>query len=37
MIVMGLIGKFGALFTTVPDPIIGGMFFILFGLFFNCI
>jgi nucleobase transporter 1/2 len=31
MIVFGVFTKFGALFVTVPDPIIGGVFFILFG------
>ncbi len=31
MIVFGIFTKFGALFVTIPDPIIGGAFFILFG------
>ena len=31
MIVLGIFNKFGALFLTVPDPVIGGSFFILFG------
>ena len=31
MIVFGIFTKFGALFVTIPDPIIGGTFFILFG------
>ena len=33
MIVLGVFNKFGALFVTVPDPVIGGSFFILFGRF----
>ncbi|ELU12246.1 hypothetical protein CAPTEDRAFT_174485 [Capitella teleta] len=32
MIVFGIFTKFGALFITIPDPIIGGTFFILFGM-----
>ncbi|ELT95871.1 hypothetical protein CAPTEDRAFT_174658 [Capitella teleta] len=32
MIVLAVINKFGALFVTVPDPIIGGSFFVLFGM-----
>lgn len=35
MIAFGIFTKFGALFVTIPDPIIGGTFFILFGK--NCI
>lgn len=31
MMVMGTFAKFGALFVTIPDPIVGGMFFIMFG------
>ncbi len=31
MIVLGVFNKFGALFVTIPDPIIGGSFIILFG------
>ena len=31
MIVFGLFTKFGALFVTIPDPVIAGTFFILFG------
>jgi hypothetical protein len=33
MIVFGIFTKFGALFISIPDPIIGGTFFILFGEF----
>ena len=29
--VFGLLGKFGALFVTIPEPIIGGVFMVMFG------
>ena len=32
MIVAGLIGKFGALFVSIPDPIVGGVFMVMFGM-----
>lgn len=32
MIVLGMLGKFGALFTTIPDPIVGGVFMVMFGM-----
>eukprot|EP00112_Aurelia_sp_Birch-Aquarium-sp1_P011657 Seg2450.1 transcript_id=Seg2450.1/GoldUCD/mRNA.D3Y31 product="Solute carrier family 23 member 2" protein_id=Seg2450.1/GoldUCD/D3Y31 len=32
MILLACLGKFGALFATMPEPIIGGMFWALFGL-----
>ena len=32
MIVLSLIGKFGALFITIPDPVVGGVFIALFGM-----
>ena len=32
MIVLSIIGKFGALFATVPDPVIGGIFIVMFGM-----
>ena len=32
MIFLSLFGKFGALFTTVPDPIVGGIFMVMFGM-----
>ena len=31
MLVFGAFGKFGALFVTIPDPIIGGVFIVMFG------
>ena len=33
MLFMGTFTKFGALFVTIPDPIVGGMFFVMFGKF----
>lgn len=33
MIVLGSVGKFTALFASLPDPVLGGMFCTLFG---NC-
>lgn len=32
MIIMGCLGKFGALFVTIPDPVIGGLFMVVFGM-----
>jgi nucleobase transporter 1/2 len=32
MIVLGAFGKFGALFTTIPQPIVGGMYCAMFGM-----
>ena len=32
MIGLGLIAKFGALFTTIPQPIVGGMYCAMFGM-----
>ena len=32
MIILGVLGKFGALFATIPEPLIGGMFWALFGM-----
>lgn len=32
MLFLGTFTKFGALFVTIPDPIIGGMFCIMFGM-----
>lgn len=32
MIVLGIFGKFGALFSTIPDPVIGGVFCCMFGM-----
>ncbi|GFO34280.1 solute carrier family 23 member 1 [Plakobranchus ocellatus] len=32
LILMGCVGKVGALFVTIPDPVVGGMFFAMFGM-----
>ncbi|KAM6905867.1 solute carrier family 23 member 1-like [Lycodopsis pacificus] len=32
MILMGVLGKIGAIFTTIPTPVMGGMFLIMFGV-----
>lgn len=32
MLLLGTVGKFGALFTTIPTPIVGGMYCALFGM-----
>ena len=31
MLFFGVLNKFGALFVTIPDPIIGGVFIVMFG------
>lgn len=32
MVLLGMISKFGALFTTIPQPIVGGMYCAMFGM-----
>lgn len=32
MILMGMLGKIGAIFATIPTPVLGGMFLIMFGV-----
>ncbi|CAL8260657.1 unnamed protein product [Merluccius merluccius] len=32
MIILGIFGKFGAIFITIPEPVIGGMFLVMFGM-----
>lgn len=32
MVLMGIIGKIGAIFITIPQPVIGGMLMIIFGV-----
>lgn len=32
MILLGMVSKFGALFTTIPQPIVGGMYCVMFGM-----
>ena len=31
LVVMGSLGKIGAIFVTIPDPVVGGMFLAMFG------
>lgn len=31
MMICGILGKVGALFVTIPDPVIGGVFLVMFG------
>ena len=32
MLIVGLISKLGALFLTIPQPIVGGIFCVMFGI-----
>lgn len=32
MVLQGVIGKFGAVFIMVPDPVVGGLFCVMFGM-----
>lgn len=32
MVVLAVFGKFGALFATIPEPIIGGVFIVMFSM-----
>lgn len=32
MVVMGVLGKVAAIFTTIPSPVMGGMFIVMFGV-----
>ncbi|KAM9481608.1 xan_ur_permease domain-containing protein isoform 2-T2 [Clarias gariepinus] len=32
LIIMGMLGKVGAIFSTIPTPVIGGMFLVMFGV-----
>lgn len=32
MVLMGVLGKIGAVFTTIPEPVVGGMFMVMFGV-----
>jgi len=31
MLLFGVLGKLGALFVTIPEPVIGGVFLVMFG------
>ena len=32
MMVVGVLGKIGAVFVSIPDPIVGGVFMVMFGM-----
>lgn len=32
MILQGVINKFGAVFIMIPDPVVGGLFLVMFGM-----
>ncbi|KAJ1166463.1 hypothetical protein NDU88_006865, partial [Pleurodeles waltl] len=32
MLLMGVFSKIGAVFATIPTPVIGGMFLVMFGV-----
>lgn len=32
MIILGVFTKFGAIFVTIPPPIVGGIFMVIFGM-----
>lgn len=32
MLIQGVVNKFGAVFIIIPEPIVGGMFCIMFGM-----
>uniref|UniRef100_A0A6I8PXI7 Solute carrier family 23 member 2 n=1 Tax=Xenopus tropicalis TaxID=8364 RepID=A0A6I8PXI7_XENTR len=32
LLILGVFGKFGAIFITIPEPVIGGMFMVMFGM-----
>ena len=32
MMILGILGKFGALFVTIPEPVVGGVFMVMFGM-----
>lgn len=32
MLILAMVGKFGAIFTTIPQPIVGGMYCVMFGM-----
>ena len=35
MMFCGVIGKLGALFVTIPNPVIGGVLMVMFGTFYK--
>ena len=32
MMVIGVVGKIGAVFVSIPDPIVGGIYMVMFGM-----
>lgn len=38
MVIQGVISKFGAIFIMIPDPVVGGIFCVMFGMItaFGC-
>ena len=32
LMAVGVVGKFGALFVSIPDPIVGGVLMVMFGM-----
>jgi len=32
MFIQGVVNKFGAIFIIIPEPIVGGMFCVMFGM-----
>lgn len=32
MIICGVLGKFGAIFVTIPEPVVGGIFCVMFAM-----
>jgi len=32
LLLFGMLGKFGALFVTIPDPVVGGVLLVMFGM-----
>ena len=31
-LILGMLSKFGSIFVTIPDPVIGGLFLVMFGM-----
>lgn len=32
MVIQGVVSKFGAIFIMIPDPVVGGIFCVMFGM-----
>ena len=35
LLILGMLGKFGAIFVSIPTPIVGGVFMVMFGKFIS--